>query len=100
MKTRALISLVLMASLLMLGSCRTWCLKNMPEPDQITKVEIPIPDRTPFPGDLFSQKVDVSGDGEADGVYLSEDSLRAVLKWEATNRQEYADVVAIAEANS
>lgn len=63
-------------------------------------VEIPVPERTLFPGHLFDQKVDISGDGEADGVYLSTDALRDILFWEAENRREWADIVAIVEADS
>ena len=63
------------------------------------KVEIPIPERTLFPGELLTVKIDVTGGGEADGVYLSADALRELLSWEAENRREWADFVAIVEAD-
>ncbi len=63
-------------------------------------VEIPIPFRTSFPGELLTVKIDIDGDGVADGVYLSEESYRRLMEWEAINRAEYADVVVIAEANN
>ena len=44
-------------------------------------------------------KIDITGDGVADGVYVSEEALRRILEWEAANRAEYADVVAIAESD-
>ena len=64
------------------------------------KVEIPIPERTLFPGHLFDQKVDINGDGEADGVYLSENDFSQFLGWEAENRREWDDFVVIVEAEN
>ena len=64
------------------------------------KVEIPIPERTLFPGELLTVKIDVTGDGVADGIYLSADALRDILSWEAENRREWADFVAIIEAEN
>ena len=64
------------------------------------RVEIPIPERTLFPGHLFDQKVDITGDGKADGVYLSKISFQQFLEWEVENRREWADFVAIVEAEN
>ena len=52
-------------------------------------------ERTSFPGELFNLKVDIDGDGEADGIYITEEAFKKILIWEATNRQEYADCIAI-----
>lgn len=58
---------------------------------------IPPQQRPPFP-ELLLNKVDIDGDGNADGVYLSTKELRTLLEWEAEERIAFENNVSIIES--
>ena len=48
-------------------------------------------------GHLLTQKIDIDGDGLADGVYLSQEALRSLLEWEAEDRRAFDDALVLSE---